>query len=335
MKKIILTILSFLFLYTNAFAGDFVKTSNGIIVRPDAPFNGNAKEVQLIVVADNIIRVTAIADKSKATGRSLMVVGNPTNTAKWTVTSAKGFVSLKTSRLMANVNLQTGAVSFSDASGKKLLAEKELGRSLTPEVFDGERLYSVRQDFTTSPDDAWYGLGQHQDDLMNHKGYQVQLFQNNTEVAVPFLVSKKNYGVLWDNYSITQVGDVRPYQSLNALKIFSKTGEQGWLTASYSNDKRNPSNVVVQRAESSINYEFLNDSKLFLPKEFKPENGLATWEGSIASALNGVHRFRFTYAGYAKVWIDGKLVLDRWRQAWNPGSANLDVDLQEGKKHAF
>lgn len=319
----------------NAFAGDFVKTGNGIIVRPDAPFSGNAQEVQLIVVSGNIIRVLATADKSRKPEKSLMVIGNANANVKWSVTNTKGVVSLKTSRLTAVVHLQTGAVAFLDANGKKLLAEKELGRSLQPQVVDGEKLYSIRQDFTTQADDAWYGLGQHQDDLMNYKGYQVQLFQNNTEVAVPFLISKKNYGILWDNYSITQVGDVRPYLPLNALTVFSKFGEQGWLTASYSNDKANPTNVVVQRAESFINYEFLNDSKLFLPKEFKPENGVATWEGSIASQISGVHKFRFTYAGYAKVWMDGKLVLDRWRQAWNPGSAILDVELQRGKKHAF
>jgi len=335
MKKINLTILNFLFLFSNAIAGDFIKTANGIIVRPDAPFNGNAKEVQLTVISDNIIRVTASADKNVALDKSLMVVTSASNSVRWAVTNTKGFVSLKTFRLVATVNLQTGAVTFLDAGGKKLLAEKELGRSLQPQAFDGRPLYSIRQDFTTSADDAWYGLGQHQDDLMNYKGYQVQLFQNNTEVAVPFLISKKNYGILWDNYSITKVGDVRPYQPLTALQVFSKTGEQGWLTASYSNNKNNPSNVVVQRAESSVNYEFLNDSKLFLPKEFKPENGVATWEGSLASELDGVHKFRFTYAGYAKVWIDGKLVLDRWRQAWNPGSAILDVAMQKGKKHAF
>lgn len=319
----------------SAVAGDYVKTADGIIVRPDAPFNGNAKEVRLIVVADNIIRVLAVADKNLQPEKSLMVIGNAVPNTKWSVTNAKGFVNLKTVRLTAKVNLQTGAVTFLDPNGKKLLAEKELGRSLQPQVFDGKKLYSIRQDFTTNADDAWYGLGQHQDDLMNYKGYQVQLFQNNTEVAVPFLLSKKNYGILWDNYSITQVGDVRPYQPLHALKIFSKTGEQGWLTASYSNDKANPSNIAIQRAESSIDYEFLNDSKLFLPKEFKPENGVAIWEGTVASELSGVHKFRFTYAGYAKVWVDGKLVLDRWRQAWNPGSAILDVDLQKGKKHSF
>jgi alpha-D-xyloside xylohydrolase len=315
-------------------AGDFIKTDDGIIVHPDAPFGGNAKEVQLKVIADNIVRVVAVPDKNLQPLKSLIITGGKTD-AKFDVINSKESVSLKTSKLIATVNLQTGAVRFFDAAGKEILAEKELGRSLQPDVFDGERLYNIRQDFVTSPDDAWYGLGQHQDALMNYKTYQVQLFQNNTEVAVPFLISKKNYGILWDNYSLTKVGDVRPYQLLNALKLFSKNGEQGWLTASYSNDKNAPSKIAVQRPESNISYEFLGDSKLFLPKEFDPQNGIATWEGSVASDLNGIHKFRFTYAGYLKLWIDNKLVLDRWRQNWNPGSAILDVDLQKGRKHAF
>jgi alpha-D-xyloside xylohydrolase len=315
-------------------AGDFVRTSDGIIVHPDAAFSGNAKNVQLKVIADNIIRVIVVADKDLQPLKSLIITGEKTD-AKFDVTETKESVTLKTAKLTAVVNLQTGTVSFFDASGKQIVAEKELGRSIQPQVFDGQKLYSIRQDFVTSPDDAWYGLGQHQDGLMNYKTYQVQLFQNNTEVAVPFLVSRKNYGILWDNYSLTQFGDVRPYQQLSALKLFSKDGEQGWLTASYSNDKSNPAKIVLQRAESKIDLDYLNDSKLFLPKEFNPAKGVATWEGSIASDVNGVHKFRFRYAGYLKVWIDNKLVLDRWRQNWNPGSAILDIGLQKEKKYNF
>jgi alpha-D-xyloside xylohydrolase len=332
--SIFTNLLLVLIISLSAKAGDFVRTSDGIIVRPDAPFSGNAKEVQLKVIADNIIRVVAVADKGLQPLQSLIITGGKADT-KFDVVNTKESVTLKTAKLSAVVNLQTGSVSFFDASGKQILAEKELGRSIQPQVFDGEKLYSIRQDFVTSPDDAWYGLGQHQDALMNYKTYQVQLFQNNTEVAVPFLVSKKNYGILWDNYSLTQFGDVRPYQSLSALKLFSKDGEQGWLTASYSEDKNDPSKIVVKRAESSIELDYINESKLFLPKQFNPAKGVAIWEGSIASDMDGVHKFRFRYAGYMKVWIDNKLVLDRWRQNWNPGSAILDVDLQKGEKYTF
>jgi alpha-D-xyloside xylohydrolase len=315
-------------------AGDFIRTDDGIIVHPDVPFSGGAKEVQLKVIADNIIRIIAVPGKEIQPLKSLIVPGGR-QAPKFDVVDSKESVSLKTSKLTAVVNLQTGAVSFFDAAGKEIVAEKVAGRSLQPQVFEGQELYNINQEFVTSADDAWYGLGQHQDALMNYKGYQVQLFQNNTEVAVPFLVSKKNYGILWDNYSLTKFGDTRPYQPLSALKLFSKSGEQGWLTATYSNDKNVPSQIAVQRPESTINFEFLGDSKLYLPKEFKPENGVATWEGDVASDVSGIHKFRFTYAGYLKLWINGQLLLDRWRQNWNPGSAIVDVDLQKGKKYAF
>jgi alpha-D-xyloside xylohydrolase len=330
----ILLLLFLLIVSLSVKAGDFVRTGDGIIVHPDAAFSGNAKDVQLKVIADNIIRVIAIADKDLQPLQSLIVTGEKSD-IKFDVVNSKESVTLKTSKLIVIVNLQTGNVSFFDASGKSIVAEKEMGRSIHPQVFEGEKLYNIRQDFVTSPDDAWYGLGQHQDALMNYKTYQVQLFQNNTEVAVPFLVSRKNYGILWDNYSLTQFGDVRPYQPLNALKLFSKNGEQGWLTATYSNDKNNPSKTILQRAESAIDLDYLNESRLFFPKEFKPLTGVVTWEGSIASDVSGIHKFRFRYASYVKVWLDNKLVLDRWRQNWNPGSAILDVDLQQGKKYAF
>ncbi|HYH54987.1 MAG TPA: TIM-barrel domain-containing protein, partial [Anseongella sp.] len=250
---------------------------------------------------------------------------------KWTIQEAGASVTLKTSRLQAIVSRETGAVRFTDASGRELLREREGSRELLPQVFDGEPLHSLTQEFATTPDDAWYGLGQHQDGMMNYKGHQVFLFQNNTEVAVPFLISRRNYGILWDNSSLTRAGDIRPYLPLSALQLFSATGEKGWLTATYINDRRSDAPAVVnQRPESGLNYEFLNDSKLFLPPSFKPENGLATWEGYIASGTDGLHAFRFTYGGYLKVWVNDSLLLDRWRQAWNPGTAVIDIAMKKG-----
>ena len=167
---------------------------------------------------------------------------------------------------------------------------------------------------------------------MNYRGQQVTFFQNNTEVAIPFLVSCKNYGILWDNYSLTTAGDVRPLHSLSSLQLFSKTGDVGWLTASYSNNKSKPNEIAIERAETNINMEFLGDSKNMLPKEFTPENGLVTWEGSIASDLSGIHQFRFTFGGSLKVWFDGKLVLDHWRKAWNPAPALIPINMNSNKK---
>ncbi|HSC38217.1 MAG TPA: TIM-barrel domain-containing protein, partial [Chitinophagaceae bacterium] len=199
-------------------------------------------------------------------------------------------------------------------------------------VFDGTPSWHIRQTFQTFPDEAFYGLGQHQDGLVNYKGHQVSLFQNNTEVAVPFLLSSRNYGILWDNYAVTSVGDIRPYKPLSAIRLYSVNNEQGWLTASYHNDKlkQGPADLVL--AASDINYAWLGDSKKLLPAEFTPANGSVTWEGAVASGVTGIHVFRFTYAGYLKVYINGQIQLDRWRQSWNPGSALLQLPMEKDKK---
>ncbi|HEY8954199.1 TIM-barrel domain-containing protein, partial [Chitinophaga sp.] len=149
---------------------------------------------------------------------------------------------------------------------------------------------------------------------------------------VPFLISSKNYGILWDNYSLTRAGDVRPLHPLSSMQLFSKQGEPGWLTATYSNNIHKPQEISTERAEGNINMEFLGDSKIQLPREFTPATGVVTWEGSLASHLSGLHQFRFTYGGSLKVWLDGKLVLDRWRKAWNPASALVPWNFNKGEK---
>jgi len=311
----------------------YLVKDNAVTVYPNEKLAGNAKAVQLQVINDNIIRVTSSPEKNIAQWKSLVVTATP-GTSKWEVKEAEGKLILATASLKATINIVTGTVSFTDLAGNTLVAERDInGRSISPVLLEGEPMYSVKQTFEMAADDAYYGLGQHQDDVWNYKGKQVIFFQNNTEVAVPFLVSVKNYGILWDNYSYSKAGDVRPYQTLSALKLFDKNKVEGWLTASYANDRSQPNNIAFEKAESDIDYPFLNDSKLKLPKEFAVDKGMVTWQGSVASNANGIHQFKFAYAGYIKLYIDGKLLLDKWRQAWNPGTGLADFLFEKGKKY--
>ncbi len=315
----------------------YQKMKDGVIIYPTSMVAGNVKAVRLQVISDHIIRVISTPEKTFTDVKSLVTVYKNEPYSNWEIvdSSDMGKVSIRTKSTTAVADLNSGTVVFYDANGNQLLAEKTTPAKFDKVVFKGERSYQVNQEFETTAGDAWYGLGQHQDGLVNYKGKQVFLFQNNTEVAIPFLISLKNYGILWDNNSLTKAGDTRSYHELKDLKLFSKEGDAGWLTASYCNDKNKPDDVLFQKAESVINYEFLNDTKLLLPADFKPATGSITWEGNIASGINGSHAFRFTYAGYLKVWVDGKMILDRWRQAWNPGSAIVDLPLEENKKVAI
>jgi alpha-D-xyloside xylohydrolase len=306
---------------------------DGIIVRPDLKLSGNAAAIRLQILSDRIIRVIASPVRDIVYPNSLAVLPMASD-IKPEVSTQGDKVILSTPLIKAHVSLSNGAVSFTDAAGNSIISERAVtGRAIQPVVFEGQPLYSLRQTFETAPDDAFYGLGQHQEDAMNYKGRQVIFFQNNTEVAVPFLVSPKNYGLLWDNYSYSKAGDVRPYLPLSSFQLFDKNNQQGWLTASYANDRNKPNDIAFEKAESDIAYTYVNDSKMKLPKEFAVEKGVITWEGSIASHVAGLHRLKFTYAGYIKVWIDGKLMADKWRQAWNPGVALIETDLQKGKRH--
>ncbi|MBC7875137.1 MAG: DUF4968 domain-containing protein, partial [Ferruginibacter sp.] len=338
MIRFLLTVLLFISSTEISFADkgrSFLKTKDGVIIYPTDSLS-TLHSIQLQVIANNIIRVIACPNPEFNNPKSLVVVYEKPAPADWDLLPEKDDkITLKTKLLTAVADLKTGIVVFYDATGNRILAEKIQGSGFSKTVFEGERTYLVRRNFETAKDDAWYGLGQHQDGLMNYKGNQVLLFQNNTEVAVPFLISSKNYGILWDNNSITKAGDTRPYNELSSLKLFSQEGDKGWLSAIYRNDKKRPGTILMNKAESDINYEYLNDSKRLLPATFKPETGSITWEGNLASGINGIHKLRFTYAGYIKVWLNGKLILDRWRQAWNPGSAIIDLPLEKDKKTAI
>ena len=55
-----------------------------------------------------------------------------------------------------------------------------------------------------------YGLGQHQNGLLDYSGSTVHLQQKNRDVAVPMMVTPSGFGILWNNASITDVDVAKP-----------------------------------------------------------------------------------------------------------------------------
>ena len=51
------------------------------------------------------------------------------------------------------------------------------------------------------------------------------LYQDNTKVSIPFIMSNKNYGILWTNYSLTKFGAIREYSELAQFKLYDATEE--------------------------------------------------------------------------------------------------------------
>jgi alpha-D-xyloside xylohydrolase len=305
---------------------------DGVTVQVEQPDANAARQVRLQVVTDDIIHVTATPGKHFPKERSLIVAYPATRTQGWTVTDAGNEVVLQTATQKAWVSKATGEVRFTDLHDRVILQERRGGgKQFTPINVDGHKAYSMRQVFESPADEAFYGLGQHQSDEFNYKGKNEVLYQYNTKVSVPFIVSNKNYGVLWDNYSLTKFGDPRDYAQLDRFTLTGKDGEAGGLTATYRvNGADKP---FITRRESAIDYENLETIRNF-PEGFPFYNSSVTWEGYMEPNEGGLFRFILYYAGYVKVYLDDSLVVaERWRTAWNPNSYKFSANLEAGRKH--
>lgn len=307
--------------------GSFVQDANGVVVTPAA---GDAKRVRLEVRSDRIVRVTAVAGESLELPASLMVVPAGAAAPAFKVEKKDGDLQVSTAAVIAHVSLANGAVRFTDTAGKTLLEETP-ARVLAS---------GVSQRFNPGTDEAFYGMGQHQNAQLNLNGEDVELSQHNMDIGVPFVVSSRNYGVLWDNNSISRFGNPKPYGLASRdLKIRDASGKEGGFTARYSVDGA----LKLERVEKDINYQYIRD-RFNWPKELltgkEPPTGAppnilpgqtVTFEGSVESPHAGVHKFQLYGSSYFKVYADDKLLLDRWRQNWNAWYHNFEVPMEAGK----
>jgi len=310
----------------------YERTDSGVVVRLNGKSDFPGQAVRLKVISDRIIRVTSIPSGEFPQTVSLITIPQPAIETEFTIEKGEGQITLATKSLSAEVSLKTGEVVFTDTDGTVFLAEQSGGgRSFTPVTVSGESCYVIRQQFESNPDEAIYGLGANQTSFMNLKGKDADLFQYNTLAVVPFIISNQNYGILWDNNSWTKYGDIREWNELSALKLYDMNGNEGGLAAVYA-DRKTGKKVHVIRSEDEISYQFIPDLVKF-PEGFNLGEGMVTWEGEIESDTSGEHKFMFNSAGYAKLWIDGKMIFDRWRQCWNASSNYFTMTLEQGKRY--
>ena len=74
---------------------------------------------------------------------------------------------------------------------------------LSPTTAGGQPTHKARLAWRSADDECLYGLGQFQDGVLNVRGLTRRLTQVNTQIAIPMLISSKGYGVLWNNYGLT------------------------------------------------------------------------------------------------------------------------------------
>ena len=337
-------------------AADFVQNGNYLTVQLKQHQNYGPSQIRLQVVGDRIIRVQATAEQSFRSKQSLIIV--PQNSkAQYKVEEQGDDLIITTAAMRAVLNEATGQITFYDLKDQVLLKEvaqggktfkpftvpdREIGVDIAKVPEAQKHGWSWRALFDSPDNEAFYGLGQHQSEELNMKGKNEDLFQYNTKVSVPFVISNKNYGILWDSYSYSRWGNPDDYLQLNrAFKLYDKDGKEGQLTGTYvAKDGKK-----IVRGEDSIYFEYAmpETSEICnqtdkggiqnLPKGFALNGSKVVYEGYVEAPTSSFYQFILYYAGYMKIYIDGKLVVpERWRTAWNPNSYKFETAIQKGKK---
>lgn len=337
-------------------AADFVQNGNFLTVQLKQHQNYGPSQIRLQVVGDRIIRVQATAEQSFRNKQSLIIV--PQNSkAQYKVEEQGDDLIITTAAMRAVLNEATGQITFYDLKDQVLLKEvaqggktfkpftvpdREIGVDIAKVPDAQKHGWSWRALFDSPDNESFYGLGQHQSEELNMKGKNEDLFQYNTKVSVPFVISNKNYGILWDSYSYSRWGNPDDYLQLNrAFKLYDKDGKEGQLTGTYV--AKNGQKIV--RGEDSIYFEYAmpETSEICnktdkggiqnLPKGFALNGSKVVYEGYVEAPTSSFYQFILYYAGYMKIYIDGKLVVpERWRTAWNPNSYKFETAIQKGKK---
>jgi len=295
-----------------------IKVADGVVY----PIGGSFLKVE--IWGDNVVRIAA------ATNRTFLDRVTPATEVRVKKKTAFKSVAqgttgtITTDQLKVGVNLLTGAVTFSDTKGNVILAESGGGREMLPALVQGENTAHVRQQWEEQADESLYGLGQRQIGALDIKGFDLDLWQHNTHVVLPFLVSSRGYGILWDNLSYSRFGDLRGFEAIPAEDLRDASGQAGGLTAG---------------SFSATNADQLQNSRVTAEITAAGGRGRgADWiryAGEVVAPTTGDYQFRTYSNGGIKVWLDGKLVIDHWRQNWLTDHDQVKVRLEAGKHYAI
>ncbi len=184
----------------NSNAQTYEKTDLGIKAKI------NSIDVEIQFYGSSIVRVVKSPEGKSFKKESLSVVKTPEITA-YTIKQTGDELRLKSKNIEVALNLKSGKVTFKDAKGQMLLAEKEASTTFTDFDDAGEKTYRVNQSYVLDQDETIYGLGILQNGKMSQRNQEVRMVQNNTWDFVTFFQSVKGYGLFWDNYSPTTFKD--------------------------------------------------------------------------------------------------------------------------------
>jgi alpha-D-xyloside xylohydrolase len=256
--------------------------------------------LQLRPMLDGAIRVR-FSDGKTPEVPSLSLV-EKSRTPKFKLVRGKDAVVVRTSKMSASVNRNTGDITFLDAKGQILLEEAPGSRRFKKATIQGEPTFAVEQGFVSPPGEYIFGSGQFQDDQLNIRDLPRRLIQVNMQISIPFLLSNRGYGLLWHNNGLTDLNPTNRWIPLSvggagATTQVTITTTEGIKEETRRNDEFH-GEFTVDKAGT---YAFMIDGGGNVARRFKVEidgEVVKGFESSCHQQLSaGKHSIKMSGAG--------------------------------------
>ena len=191
-----------------------------------------------------------------------------------------------------------------DARRQKLTIRDKAGRAVftatSHQLVNGEATLA----FQSPKDECLFGLGQFQDGYSNVRGLSRRLTQVNTQISLPMLLSSKGYGVLWNNYGLTEFNPCGQSVQLTVLSSAPSTTEEVNITTTEGGKKEVRERHIF---EATLDVAETGDYALLL---------------DVGQKMARRHNLA----------IDGKAVIEM-QNLWLPPTASTIVRLEKGRHH--
>jgi alpha-D-xyloside xylohydrolase len=210
---------------------------------PLATVDRNGSIVSIEAYGPNIVHVTIALDSDQADAAPGYGISGKADAAGWTHRSDASGDVFASSALTVTVaaqpwpkapsqmeryfasSLPPVSIAIAGADGRTITRMK--GWDLAPQTINGEKTFKVGARFSDTPDTHYYGLGQNQEGMLDLRGRTIDCRHwydapAGEQVCVPFLVTDKGYGIVWDNPSATSVSAGLH----NATQFQSEVGER-------------------------------------------------------------------------------------------------------------
>jgi len=182
--------------------------------------------VEIEFIADNILRVLYYYGREAVIDNSLVVLPNLEKLSIKGESTSPSIISLSSKSLSVDINTSNGELIIKDNKGGIVVKEKRRDLKFNEEL----STYNVEQEFGLSEGERLYGLGQHAGGnglgqssayKLDYNGLSITLSQRNTDIGIPFMISSKGYGILWDNYSLGSIS-----LKGNELRVWFEAGKK-------------------------------------------------------------------------------------------------------------